>query len=204
MKLINLIVAGAAVLLAAAPQQASAQTVVPVPEFRSVELNGGGKVILRHGPVQRVTLIRGSTEITRVRVEGGERRRIGKDSYVSNADQLVIDACKRSCSGYDLVVEVVTPSIEAIAINGGGRIAAEGRFPRQANVGMAVNGGGLIDARALPVSNVGAAVSGGGLIQTRAESTLGAAIQGGGAIRYWGDPTIGTSIDGGGTVTRGG
>ena len=191
-------------IAAAAPQSASAREVVPLPKFRSVELNGGGRVVLRHGPVQRVTLLEGSTEVSGLRVSSGEQQRRGRNTFISNPDQLVIDVCKRSCNGrYDLVVEIVSPSIDAIAVNGGGTVETTGRFPRQGNVGIAVNGGGEIDARALAASNVGAAVSGGGLILTRPESSLGAAIQGGGEIRYWGDPVVGTAIDGGGKVTRG-
>lgn len=204
MKLISLALAGAAVLFMSAPEAAGAQGVVQVPKFRSIELNGGGRVLLRHGPVQRVRVLEGDIRVSDVRVKPAERRRVGGNTYTSNPDQLVIDVCRQSCDGnYNLVVEVVTPSIEAIAVKGGGQIEAAGRFPRQGNIGIAVHGGGEIDARALPASNVGAAVSDGGTILTRAEGSLGAAIQDGGTIRYWGDPVVGTAIDGGGTVTRG-
>lgn len=193
MKLISVFAAGAAVLLAsAAPQAASAETVVPLAKFHSIQLNGGGKVHLRHGPVQRVTILRGDPRISRLAVgaRGTER------------DKLVIDVCRRSCRD-DLEVEIVTPLVSGVAVNGGGRIESEGGFPAQANLGVAVSGGGLIDARALPARNVGAAVEGGGRILTRASGTLGAAISGGGEIRYWGKPEVSTVINGGGTVERG-
>lgn len=186
---------GAAFLVGAA---APPPTLVPVPSFRSIELNGGGRVILRHGPQQRVTLLSGSTEISRIEVGPSGRRGTG------NPDQLVIDACRRSCNGrYQLEVEVVTPSIEGVAVKGGGRIQTVGAFPRQPRIGAAVHGGGQIDIRSLPARQVGAAISGGGNILTTAEDTLGAAINGGGAILYWGNPKVGSAVNGGGTVRRG-
>ncbi len=194
MKMSVLLAAGAALLTTAA---APAPTLVPVPEFRSIELNGGGRVILRHGPRQRVTLLSGDTAMSRIEVGGGRR------GGSSNPDQLVIDACRRSCSNYRLEVEVVTPSIEGVAVNGGGRIVTAGAFPRQKAIGAAVHGGGQIDIRSLPARQVGAAISGGGNILTTAEETLGAAINGGGAILYWGNPQVGTAVQGGGTVRRG-
>ena len=81
-------------LLAAAP--AAAQGPVTVPRFDSVELQGGGQVVLRHGPTQRVTIVRGNVEMTRFSVERG---------------RLEILACVRSCRNYDLQVEIVTPDI---------------------------------------------------------------------------------------------
>jgi hypothetical protein len=53
-------------LLAAAPL-AAAET-VPVPAFRSVELRGGGDIVVRRGPAQ-VTLLQGSTQFTRFWVD---------------------------------------------------------------------------------------------------------------------------------------
>lgn len=195
MKLISLTVAGAALLLsAAAPQAAFAETVVPLAKFRSIELNGGGKVRLRHGPVQRVTLIKGDPRITRFTV-GSDR---------GEKDKLVIENCyNRSCRDYELEVEIVTPLVTGVAIKGGGRIDSAGGFPTQSSLGVAVSGGGEIDARALPARNVGAAIRGGGRILTRASGSLGAAIKGGGQVLYWGDPSVSVAINGGGTVERG-
>ena len=184
--------AAAAFLGAAAP----APTVISLPAFRSVQLNGGGHVTLRHGPQQRVTLVSGSTDISGIEVRNGHYDGGTKD-------QLVIDACRRSCNGrYDLRVEIVTPNIEAVAINGGGRIETSGAFPRKDNLGVAVAGGGTIDVRSLPAKNVGAAIRGGGRIYVAAQESLGAAINGGGAIFYAGNPKIETAINGGGTDTR--
>jgi hypothetical protein len=181
----------AALLLGAAAAQA-AET-LPLPAFKSIELSGGGKVVIRHGSAQRVTLLSGSTEHSRMRVE--QRR--------GSSGRLVIEACDDRCpDGYQMSVEIVTPDIAAVAVNGGGRILVEPGFARQSDMAAAVHGGGEIDLRALPVENAAAAIDGGGLIQIRAEDSLAVAINGGGEVRYEGAPSVSSSINGGGTVHR--
>jgi len=173
-----------AALLAAAPS--AAQTPVSVGRFDSVELRGGGRVTIRHGDTQRVTLLRGDTEMSRISVDAD--------------GTLEIRACVRSCSNYRLEVEIVTPQLEAIAISGGGSIRSEGGFAERRHLALAISGGGELDATAVPAANVAASVHGGGAILTRARTTLAASINGGGAIRYRGDPAVTASVNGGGTV----
>jgi hypothetical protein len=180
-----MILAAAAALLTF---PAAAQTPVSVAVFDSLQLHGGGEVVLRHGPEQRVTLLEGDPEFASIEVE--------RDG------DLVIRPCRRSCRDQRLRVEVVTPRIDAVAITGGGLIRAEGRFPARESVALAVTGGGTIDARALTADNVFTAVTGGGRIRTAPRETLVAAVRGGGAILYSGDPDKTVAIDGGGTVTR--
>jgi hypothetical protein len=174
-----------AALIATTP--AVAQGPVAVPRFDSIELQGGGHVTIRHGATQRVTLVRGSQEVTRFGVQRG---------------RLEIDACIRSCRNYDLRVEIVTPDVDALAIRGGGVIRVEGAFPRQSDLAVAVTGGGTIDARSIAATDVAASVSGGGLIRANARDTLAASINGGGAVRYVGDPEKTVAINGGGAVQR--
>jgi hypothetical protein len=180
--------------MTAAP--AVAAEIVPVSHFASIELNGGGTVAIRQGPMQRVTITDGSTEFTRIRVSGRENR--------NNSDRLVIDACNDRCPRhYRLRIEIETPDLAAVAVNGGGAIVVQPGFAPQRDVAASVNGGGQIDLRALPVRAVAAAVSGGGNLLLRAQYSLAASVSGGGAIRYWGNPRTTVSIEGGGTVTRG-
>jgi hypothetical protein len=171
-------------LLAAAP--AAAQIPVDVPAFDSIGLRGGGRVVVRHGPQQSVTLVRGDLETTRFTV-----RHDGK---------LEIDACVRSCRDYDLLVEIVTPELDGVGIEGGGAIRAEGAFPRGGELALGVDGGGTIDMIAVEASSVAAGIDGGGTILAYARDRLVAGINGGGAIRYRGDPSVTAAIDGGGTV----
>ena len=204
MHLRHLSAAAAFLIASAAAAPAAAATVVPVPHFESIELNGGGTIVLRRGPVQRVTIRNGSTEFTDVRVTGRGSRRIGRSTVLNSDSRLVIDACNRRCpTRYDLEIEIVTPDVGAVAINGGGEIVVQPGFAQQRTVAAAVNGGGEIDLRALPVRDVAAAVNGGGRLLVRAQESLAAAVHGGGEIRYWGDPDVSTSIQGGGVVRRG-
>ena len=180
----------------AAPAPAAAQTVVPVAAFKSIQLRGGGEVRLRHGPVQRVTILEGSTAYTTIALKNDDRRR--------NPDQLVIDACNRNCPrNYKLKVEIVTPDLTAAAVAGGGAIRTVGGFPAGDTLAVAVNGGGHIDVRSARTDTVAAAVNGGGTIFAQPRASLAAAIRGGGEIRYWGNPSVVTSVQGGGVVKRG-
>ena len=183
-KLILIAAAGAAAL--AVP--ASAQTPIRVGGFDSVELRGGGEIVIRHGSQHRVTLLRGDPNLA--------------SFDVRHDGTLVIRPCRTSCRNQRLSVEVVTPEIEGVAINGGGMIRVEGRFPQEDSFAVAINGGGNIDARAVPARSVAASINGGGLIRTHAQRSLAASIRGGGAVTYTGDPRTTVSINGGGTVSR--
>jgi Putative auto-transporter adhesin, head GIN domain len=174
-------------LLAAAP--ASAEELVRVAPFDSVELEGGGHVIVRHGDVQAVRLLRGSTALTRFVVDGSGKLRI--------------EACNNDCPHhYDLEVEITTPHIGGLAISGGGAIDSAGNFSSR-RLALAVDGGGTIDTRTMDVDRAEAAVEGGGVIRLRANGELTAAVNGGGDIRYWGNPRVTQAIDGGGEIKRG-
>jgi hypothetical protein len=188
--------AALALALLAAPAPAAAQTVVPVGKFSSVQLKGGGEVRLRHGPVQRVTILEGSTAYATIALKDDGKR--------GNREQLVIQACNRNCPRiYKLKVEIVTPDLKAVAVSGGGTMQTVGSFPSGDSLAVAVNGGGHIDVRSARTESVAAAVSGGGTIFAHPRASLAAAVRGGGEIRYWGDPSVVTSVQGGGTVKRG-
>jgi hypothetical protein len=174
-------------LFTAAPLVA-AET-VPVPAFRSIQLRGGGNVVVRPGPVQRVTLVEGSSQFTTFRVN---RNR-----------QLTIDACNDRCPRhYNLQIVVEVPQAPDLAVMGGGAITASPGFALDNDLAVAVDGGGLIDVRAITAREVSAAVSGGGKILVGRSSDLAAAVHGGGAIRYAGNPQVSTAIAGGGSVER--
>lgn len=176
------------VLLASVP--AAAAEVVQVPAFESVELRGGGQVIYRHGPVQRVTLVSGSAQFT--------------GFHVDRQRKLAIDACDNSCPRhYNLQIEIVTPTVLDSAVEGGGTITAAPGFGSQGDIAAAVDGGGLIDFRSVRIGDVAASVQGGGKISVGPANNLAAAVNGGGEIRYAGNPQVTTAINGGGSVRPG-
>jgi hypothetical protein len=175
-------------LLATAP--ALATELVPLPHFDSVELRGGGNVVVSRGPAERVMITEGSTRFTRFHIDRGQR--------------LVIDACTSDCPHlYRLRIEIQSPQVPDLGVSGGGAITVMGGFAPQRQLSTAVNGGGRIDSRAVEAAAVSAAVNGGGELLVRARSTLSGAVNGGGLVRYWGNPQVSTAIQGGGAVRPG-
>jgi hypothetical protein len=175
--------------LAVAAVPAVAAEVVAVAGFDSVQLRGGGSVVVRPGPSQRVTILSGSSQFTRVRVD--ER------------GQLKIDACNERCPrNYDLRIEIQSPTAPDAAISGGGAVVFSPGFAPQGQLSVAVNGGGQIDVRQVSAGNVSAAVNGGGRILTGRSTSLSAAVNGGGEVRYAASGQVSTAIHGGGSVRR--
>ena len=113
-----------------------AGTLVPLGHIRRIALHGGGEISLKYGSVQRVTLIKGSTAHTTFRL--------------SSDGELEIDACNITCPHqYELKIEIVSPDIRGASIDGGGEIRSDGAFPNQSRFSAAINGGGVIDVRAI-------------------------------------------------------
>ena len=175
------------ILAFAAAVPALAAESISVPQFRSVQLRGGGSVIVVPGAAQRVAILEGSSRFTRI--------------YVDRDRQLKIDYCAVPCPrNYRLRVQISSPQAPALAINGGGQISAANGFAMQPELAVAVNGGGRIDARPIPAAHVSAAVNGGGELLVHPRAALAAAVRGGGAIRYWGNPAVSQVVSGGGAV----
>ena len=171
----------------AASVPATAAENVPVPAFRNVELIGGGEVTIVPGGAQRVTIVEGSSQITRMLVDASGR--------------LKIDTCNERCpQHYTLRVEIQSPNVPGVGITGGGTIHAAGGFAEQGQIAAGVNGGGVIDLRAVRGGNVAVGVNGGGKVFVNARSTLAAGVNGGGEVRYLGNPQVTSAIDGGGSV----
>jgi hypothetical protein len=170
---------------------ASAQN-VSVARFRSVQLQNGGQVVLRHGQTQRVRLVAGSLDCTQIRVDGGQQLRI--DNHGGGA----------GCGRHErLEIEVITPMLEGVAVANGGIIRSVGDFPSQSDIAVAVEQGGGIDLRSMVVDAVDASVQSGGRISVSARQTLTATVESGGIVKYWGDPRVRESIRNGGVVARG-
>ncbi|HEU5183850.1 MAG TPA: hypothetical protein VFU01_04740 [Gemmatimonadaceae bacterium] len=168
---------------------AQAEATVPVAPFRSVELRNGGRVILRHGPTQSVTFIKGSPGSTQV--------------TVSSEDGLVIDCTSKHARGYELEIEIVTPELAGLSVAHGGTIQSRGSFPRQAVIGVSVDNGGTVDIRSMSVETISASVLSGGRILATPLTLMAATVVEGGSITYWGDARVTQSIEHGGSVTKG-
>lgn len=169
---------------------AVATEVVSVPAFRSVELRGGGVVSVVPGATQRVTIVDGSSQFTHV--------------WVERNGQLKIDTCNNRCpQHYRMRIQIESPRVPDLGVNGGGLIAVQNGFRPQSEISLAVNGGGKIDSRSVNAASVSAAVNGGGEALVRASSNLSAAVNGGGLVRYTGNPRVSSAIHGGGVVAPG-
>ena len=165
------------------------QTSVQLAPFNSIEMLEGGHVVLRAAPTQRVTLLRGSLDYTRVAVDRG---------------RLIIDKCDRKCPrGYQLEVEISAPSFARISAANGGRVQSSGDFPRHSQIAVAVAHGGAIDIRSMAVDRVTASVDQGGAIFTVPRTLLIARVSQGGMITYWGDPQVTSSVGRHGGVNKG-
>lgn len=172
------------------PAFAEAQ-VVSVPQFRSIELHAGGDVHIVPGPVQRVTLVRGSTALTHFRVDNRGRL------------EITTDCRERDCPHeYNLQIRVESPQVPDVAVKAGGTIVADPGFAPQHQVSAAVFAGGTIDLRALGVDSVSAAVNAGGDIYVRPRATLAAAVNAGGDILYSGNPQVSMAVSNGGDVRK--
>jgi hypothetical protein len=176
------------VLVASVPALA-AETIAVAP-FHGVELRGGGAVVVRPGPVQRVTILSGSSRFT--------------SFHVNRTGELRIDACNARCpQHYDLRIEIVSPRAPDVAIEGGGGITATAGFAPQSQLSAAIQGGGRIDFRSVNASSVNAAIDGGGKILTGHSSSLTAALNGGGEVLYLSSGNVTEAIRGGGVVRQG-
>ena len=167
-----------------------AATAIPVGSFDSIALSDGGRVVVRYGPVQRVSMIQGDPSYTRVRVDD---------------ERLVIESSDGRCPrGYRLEIEVVTPRLTALSVSNGGTVQTAGAFPGVGSLSLAVENGGTVDARSIVADRVNAAVDQGGRIFTTARDSLRAAVDSGGVITYWGDvKDVRESVRHGGVVSRG-
>ena len=158
--------------------------------FRSVELRHGGRVFLRHGPTQRVRFLKGSPEYTQVTIVSG--------------DQLVIDKCRTKCArGYQLEIEITSPTVARVSVTEGGTLQSRGDFPRQAEIDVSVHNGGTVDVRSMSASSVKASVFSGGRIFVKPLSVIVASVVQGGIILHWGDARVTQSIEQGGVIERG-
>jgi len=175
------------ITIAAVAVPALASESIPVPTFREVQIRGGGMVDIVPGPMQRVTLVEGSTQFTRF--------------HVDSNGQLKIDTCADRCPQiYRMRVEVQSPSVPDVAVNGGGIITVGRGFSPQRHLEAAISGGGKIDTSDVDAATVGAAINGGGDILIRARDALSAAVNGGGLIRFRGHPQVSSAVRGGGLV----
>jgi hypothetical protein len=178
-----------------------------VPEFRSVELESWADVNIAIAPERsvKVTADDNLVDAVRTRVEGG---------------RLVID---HESGSYDhrvkVVVEIATPVLEAVELEGSGAIAVKNLDAASFAASLAGSGtitasgkcdelkaviAGSGDVRMFEVvaRHVTARIAGSGTAQVHAHDKLTAEISGSGDIRYRGKPSVDSTVSGSGTIRR--
>ncbi|MDE2465263.1 MAG: DUF2807 domain-containing protein [Alphaproteobacteria bacterium] len=175
------------------PASAAVAQTIPVAAFHAVDVHGGGEVILHHGAAQRVTVVKGDAKTAEIRVDP--------------AGTLHLSPCASAMGCFwhqgPFRVEVITPTITAINVHGGGEARADGTFPVQPHLSVSVHGGGEADLKAIQAQTVNANIHGGGEAKVYATQKLAAEVYGGGELRYWGHPSVSSSVHGGGSISRG-
>ncbi len=169
---------------------ALAATTVPVGHFDGIHATDGASVTIRHGATQQVTIVKGDPQISVVEVRG---------------NALEISTCRHTCPReYGLEVVVTTPNLDAISVEDGAVIDAQGNFPAQDRLAVKADDGGRADTRAIPVAHLEADATDGGEVDVRATAAIIAKADEGGAVRYWGKPASNVSrASDGGSVSSG-
>ena len=173
---------------------ASADTTVPVGQFHSVTIEGMGHITFVHGAQQRVVLKDGDTGNTKIYVKDGDlvfKSCPGKGWFGWN------DSCPM---GYELNVEVTTPQLSGVEIDGSGKIDTRGGFPQQPKLAIEINGSGNVDLMDLPAASTDVAIHGSGKVHVTAQHDLDVEIAGSGSVVYGGNPHISQTIMGSGEV----
>lgn len=173
---------------------AFANTTVPVPHFDTISIEGMGHITFVHGAQQRVVLKQGDTGNTKI--------------YVKNGD-LVFKSCpgkgwlgwNSSCpSGYALTVEITTPGLSGVEIDGSGKIDSRGGFSRQVKLDVEINGSGSVDLTGMPSASSDVTIRGSGKVHLAPHDKLDVKIMGSGSVVYAGTPDISQTIMGSGEV----
>lgn len=169
---------------------AFAGTDISLPPFTAINAHGGANVVLRHGDVQRVTVVSGDLKKAKLEVVGGKT--------------LDITACTGWCwNTKGFKVEIVSPRIDTIEVHGGSDLDAVGPFPKQPLLNIEAHGGADADTRAIPAEVVNAHAHGGADLDVQALVELNAHAHGGADISYTGNPQrVSSHAHGGGSIEK--
>ena len=179
-----------------------------VSSFSRIELSGAEQLEVLHG--------------NDVRVEVSGYRNLVSDyetSVSGSTLKLRFDRDVINVRNNNLHVRVYTPDLDAVSLEGSGKILVLGNGDihlRHAEINgsgeitvsqptatereFVINGSGKIFARDAAGENVDAEINGSGDVEVTAFRTLDATINGSGKIRYWGGATLKTNISGSGKV----
>lgn len=177
--------------------------------FTTIDCNGSSRVTVVKDAVYKV-VVTGYQKLVPVyetQVSGNRLTLQYKDRY-------------HNIRNDNIVVEVHTPVVGEVFLNGSGNIRIGrgfegtflGRINGSGNLDLAassfsnttyyISGSGNIDAREAVADTAYATVSGSGNIDLSVEDYLFARISGSGNINYYGDPTVQVDISGSGKIRK--
>jgi hypothetical protein len=192
-------------------------------EISAVELATSGALTLSPGdtPSLRVTAGENVLDELTSEVRGG-RLVLDADDHVGNLGEVSYDLVLPSVTELELsgsgsidallpeglervtlsgsgeiVLDDLAVDDLAIALDGSGRIEADGSTDRQT---VSIDGSGSYDAEGLTSEVAAVTIGGSGTADLRVEQTLDAVIEGSGTVTYSGDPQVTSRIEGSGTV----
>jgi len=173
--------------------------------FTGVNLAGVNVVDVKVGGPRKVTVI-------------GEPNVVPRVTTTVRSGVLVISSSGRFTT-HALHVQVVTPKLSSVALDGSGRVTVVGvqgpRFDaslagsgalrvagRTDELHAKLGGVGNLELAGLAASNAQAALPGSGRMTLTATRSLGASLSGTGSIVYGGSPSnVSTNVPGSGTIT---
>ena len=191
-----------------------------------VGVRGNGKVTTENRPVANFTKVEADGAFTINWIPGPASLRITTDSNlfeyirtdVSN-DRLRIEWIKPLKGTRGIKVEVASPSLTRVTLNGAVRLTASNlsgpEFYLDANgatkamltgnvnaMSGELNGASKLEAESLVTRAMELSISGAGKAEVNATEVLKVSISGAGKVTYAGNPTVSKEINGAGSIRR--
>ena len=202
-------------------------TTAPATGTTTGATGSGGTTAVRHvGPFTGVNLA--GANVVNIRVGGprsvkvtGERRAVSLVTTTVRSGELVISSRERFTTHVPLHVDVVTPTLSSVSVDGSGRLTVDGvRGPhfvvdlggsgvvratgRTEDLRAELGGVGDVELGQLVAVHARAVVSGSGRLTINVARSLEASLSGAGSIVYRGNPTnVSSRVTGSGTITSG-
>lgn len=175
-----------------------------VPPFAAVAVESAATVTVRIGAAPKLTVSAEDTVLRNLRTE-------------VRGDVLQITAAGSYSSSQGPLIEITTPTLNAVDLAGAGKVTVMGlnadRFRATIrgtgsitaaghadSLKVEIGGSGTIAMADLTAGTATASITGAGTIDLAARRTLDASIAGSGSIRYGGSPQVTRRISGAGVI----
>lgn len=197
-------------------------------DFRAIQISVPGKVELRQGAQEGVTIETDDNiqALLEVVVDGNTLKIRSKEKNVypktrnlvvvvnfKNLDDFALESSGsvksdkivstdlklRIAGSGEMEVSDLKAETLKVAIGGSGNFTARGSVPQ---ISGSIGGSGELDLSRLAAKDVRISIGGSGSVHTWVSDNLNVSIGGSGNVSYYGDPRVNKSIGGSGSVTR--